>query len=41
MGGESYKTPHLNRLAAEGLRMNRAYLYTLVCTNSRIQLIVE
>lgn len=37
MGGESYKTPHLNRLAAEGLRMNRAYAMPL-CTNSRIQL---
>ena len=35
--GESYKTPHLNRLAAEGLRMNRAYAMPL-CTNNRIQL---
>ena len=37
MGGESYKTPHLDRLAAQGLRLDRAYAMPL-CTNSRIQL---
>lgn len=37
MGGESYKTPNLDRLAAQGIRLDRAYAMPL-CTNSRIQL---
>ena len=37
MGGESYQTPNLDRLASEGLRLDRAYAMPL-CTNSRIQL---
>ena len=36
-GGSSYETPHLDRLAAEGLRFERAYAMPL-CTNTRIQL---
>lgn len=37
MGGESYQTPNLDRLASQGLRLDRAYAMPL-CTNSRIQL---
>jgi arylsulfatase A-like enzyme len=36
-GGTSYQTPHLDRLAAEGMRFDRAYAMPL-CTNTRIQL---
>ncbi|MCR9294137.1 MAG: sulfatase-like hydrolase/transferase [bacterium] len=36
-GGQSYATPHLDRLAANGLRFDRAYAMPL-CTNTRIQL---
>lgn len=36
-GGLSYQTPHLDRLAAEGLRFTHAYAQPL-CTNTRIQL---
>ena len=37
LGGESYQTPNLDRLASQGLRLDRAYAMPL-CTNSRIQL---
>jgi len=36
-GGASYRTPRLDRLAAEGLRFTHAYAQPL-CTNTRIQL---
>jgi arylsulfatase A-like enzyme len=36
-GGESYATPHLDRLAAGGVRFDRAYAMPL-CTNTRTQL---
>ena len=36
-GGASYATPHLDRLAKEGLRFTHAYAQPL-CTNTRIQL---
>ncbi len=36
-GGTSYRTPRLDRLAAEGLRFTQAYAQPL-CTNSRVQL---
>ncbi|MFP6762174.1 MAG: sulfatase-like hydrolase/transferase, partial [Planctomycetaceae bacterium] len=36
-GGISYRTPHLDRLAAAGMRFNHAYAQPL-CTNTRIQL---
>ncbi len=36
-GGTSYRTPRLDRLAAEGLRFTHAYAQPL-CTNTRIQL---
>jgi arylsulfatase A-like enzyme len=36
-GGESYGTPNIDRLAAEGIRFDRAYAMPL-CTNTRIQL---
>lgn len=36
-GGTSYRTPNLDRLAAEGLRFTHAYAQPL-CTNTRIQL---
>jgi arylsulfatase A-like enzyme len=36
-GGSSYETPNLDRLASEGLRLDRAYAMPL-CTNTRIQL---
>lgn len=36
-GGTSYRTPHLNRLAAEGLRFTHAYSQPL-CTPTRVQL---
>lgn len=36
-GGTSYPTPHLDRLAASGMRFDRAYAMPL-CTNTRIQL---
>ena len=36
-GGTSYRTPRLDRLAAEGLRFSHAYAQPL-CTNSRVQL---
>lgn len=37
LGGQSYQTPHLDRLAAGGIRFDRAYAMPL-CTNTRIQL---
>jgi len=36
-GGTSYRTPRLDRLAAEGVRFTHAYAQPL-CTNTRIQL---
>ncbi len=36
-GGTSYRTPRLDRLAAEGMRFTQAYAQPL-CTNSRVQL---
>ena len=36
-GGTSYRTPRLDRLAAEGMRFTHAYAQPL-CTNTRIQL---
>ncbi len=36
-GGESYRTPHLDRLAAEGARFTQAYAQPL-CTPTRLQL---
>ncbi len=36
-GGASYKTPHLDRMAAEGIRFTRAYSQPL-CTPTRVQL---
>ena len=36
-GGLSYQTPHLDRLAATGLRFNHAYAQPL-CANTRLQL---
>ena len=36
-GGNSYKTPHLDFLAAEGMRFDHCYSTTL-CTPSRVQL---
>ncbi len=36
-GGESYDTPHLDRLAAEGVQFNHCYS-TPICTTSRVQL---
>ncbi|NND98717.1 MAG: sulfatase-like hydrolase/transferase [Pirellulaceae bacterium] len=36
-GGASYKTPHLNRLAAKGVRFTHAYSQPL-CTPTRVQL---
>jgi arylsulfatase A len=36
-GGESYKTPHLDRLAAEGVRFEQCYVQPL-CTPTRLQL---
>jgi arylsulfatase A len=36
-GGESYKTPNLDRLAAEGMRFDNCYVMP-VCTPTRIQL---
>jgi arylsulfatase A len=36
-GGESYKTPHIDRLAAGGLRFTHAYSQPL-CTPTRVQL---
>ncbi|MFN3188980.1 MAG: sulfatase-like hydrolase/transferase [Aureliella sp.] len=36
-GGQSYATPNLDRLAATGVRFDRAYAMPL-CTNTRIQL---
>ncbi len=36
-GGSSYGTPNLDRLAAQGIRFDRAYAMPL-CTNTRIQL---
>ncbi len=36
-GGESYQTPNLDRLAAEGIRLTRAYSQPL-CTPTRVQL---
>lgn len=36
-GGHSYGTPNIDRLAAEGIRFDRAYAMPL-CTNTRIQL---
>lgn len=37
-GGESYQTPHLDRLAASGLRFTHAYSQPL-CTPTRVQLL--
>lgn len=36
-GGTSYKTPHLDKLAATGIKFNQAYAQPL-CTNSRVKL---
>ena len=36
-GGESYQTPHLDQLAAEGMRFTHAYA-TPLCTTSRVQI---
>lgn len=36
-GGESYRTPHLDRLAARGLRFTRAYAQPL-CSPTRLQI---
>lgn len=36
-GGQSYATPHLDALAADGLRFNHAYSQPL-CANTRLQL---
>ena len=36
-GGSSYRTPHLDRLAAEGMRFDRAYA-TPLCTPTRVHL---
>ncbi len=36
-GGVSYRTPHLDRLAAEGIRFTRAYAQPL-CTPTRVQI---
>ena len=36
-GGQSYKTPRLNKLAKQGIRFTQAYAQPL-CTNTRIQL---
>lgn len=36
-GGTSYRTPRLDRLAAEGMRFTQAYAQPL-CTNTRVQL---
>ena len=36
-GGLSYKTPHLDKIASEGLRFTHAYSQPL-CTNTRIQI---
>lgn len=36
-GGESYQTPHLDQLAAEGMRFTHAYA-TPLCTPSRVQI---
>lgn len=36
-GGESYKTPHLDQLAADGMRFDSCYS-TPLCTPSRVQL---
>ncbi len=36
-GGASYKTPHLDRMAAEGIRFTRAYSQPL-CTPTRVQI---
>jgi arylsulfatase A len=36
-GGESYRTPHLDRLAAEGVRFENAHAYPL-CTPTRVAL---
>ena len=36
-GGLSYQTPHLDRLAATGLRFSHAYAQPL-CANTRLQL---
>src|SRR5262245_49986163 len=37
-GGTSYKTPNIDRLAAEGMRFTRAYV-TPLCTPTRAQLL--
>ncbi len=36
-GGESYKTPHIDKLAAEGMRFTHAYSQPL-CTPTRVQI---
>lgn len=36
-GGESYKTPHLDKLAAEGMQFKNCYA-TPLCTPSRVQI---
>src|SRR5687767_7307886 len=36
-GGESYKTPHLDRLAATGIRFENCYVQPL-CTPTRVEL---
>ena len=38
-GRPDYKTPNLDRLAAEGMKFNQAYANSAVCTASRVALI--
>ena len=38
-GCSDYATPHLDRLAAEGVRFTQAYANAPLCTNTRVALI--
>lgn len=38
-GATDFKTPHLDRLAAQGVRFNQAYANSAVCSATRIALI--
>jgi arylsulfatase A-like enzyme len=38
-GQTDYRTPALDRLAAEGIRFNQAYANSVLCTNTRVALI--